>query len=627
MTVLTAENLCKKFRDQIVLEQVSFTLRSGERIALVGKNGIGKTTLLEIITGKQSVDSGTVTRAKECRIDYIEQEKSEYLDMTVFDFVADARADLVRMRREIAQIEHYLEENPTSSAELVRLGDLQHDYERLDGFGLDAKVTAILEGLGFTRERFSERLRNFSGGERNRAGLARLLAGQGNLLLLDEPTNHLDIESTAWLEEYLGALDKTVVIVSHDRAFLSATTDQIWELTSGRLEKYHGGIERYLVERKARHEQAEHWYRHQQEEIKRIEEFIRRNMAGQKTKQAQSKLKYLGRIKRLPPPRTSDSGPSISVQSSGRSHVHVLTVQNVSLAYHDEPVLEDVDLDLYRGDKVGLIGRNGSGKSTLLKALIGELAPAAGSIRLGNNVDVAYFDQDLSDLVDDATVLDNFWTVDPLAEVGTVRSALARFGFTGEDVFKKVAALSGGEKTKLCLARLLYHPANLIIMDEPTNHLDMHSREALETALQEYDGSCLIVSHDRYFLDQVVNRIAHIRQGRVRVYEGNYSRFVEKTAVAPPAPRVKNEKQKQDFLEFKEKSRRRSRHKKAVDATRARIGASEDELSRLESELAVGERADDWEHLHKLTERVRQLENEILDLYAELERLEATELD
>jgi ATP-binding cassette subfamily F protein 3 len=307
--------------------------------------------------------------------------------------------------------------------------------------------------------------------------------------------------------------------------------------------------------------------------------------------------------------------------------VHVLTVQNVSLAYFDQPVLENVDLDLYRGDKVGLIGRNGSGKSTLLKALIGELAPAAGSIRLGNNVDVAYFDQDLSDLVDDATVLDNFWTVDPFAEVGTVRSALARFGFTGEDVFKKVVALSGGEKTKLCLARLLYHPANLIIMDEPTNHLDMHSREALETALQEYDGSCLIVSHDRYFLNQVVNRIAHIKQGHVRVYEGNYSHFVEKTAVAPSIPRVRNEKQKQDFLEFKEKSRRRSRHKKAIDATRARIGTSEGELLRLENELAVGEKADDWEHLHKLTERVRQLENEILDLYAELERLEATELD
>jgi ATP-binding cassette subfamily F protein 3 len=627
MTLLSAENLCKKFRDQIVLEQVSFTLRTGERIALVGKNGIGKTTLLEILAGKQSVDFGTVTRAKECRIDYIEQEKSEYLDMTVFDFVADARADLVNMRREIAQLEHYLEENPSSADELARLGDLQHDYERLDGFGLDAKVTAILEGLGFERDRFVERLRNFSGGERNRAGLARLLAGQGNLLLLDEPTNHLDIESTTWLEEYLKTLDKTLVIVSHDRAFLGATTDQVWEMVSGRLEKYHGGIERYLVERKARHEQAEHWYRHQQEEIKRIEEFIRRNMAGQKTRQAQSKLKYLGRIKRLPPPRTDDRGPSISVQSSGRSHAHVLAVQSLALGYNDQPVLEDVDFDLYRGDKIGLIGRNGSGKSTLLKALIGELAPAAGSIRLGNNVDVAYFDQDLSDLVDDATVLDNFWTVDPMAEAGTIRSALARFGFTGEDVLKKVVALSGGEKTKLCLAKLLYHPANLIILDEPTNHLDMLSREALESALQEYDGSCLIVSHDRYFLDQVVNRIVRISHSRAQVYEGNYSRFVEKTSVSSPPQRIKSDKQKQEYREFKEKSRRRSRHKKAIDGTRARISESEGELTHLEEELAGGARADDWEHLHKLTGRIQELESEILDLYAELERLEGTELD
>ena len=325
----------------------------------------------------------------------------------------------------------------------------------------------------FPRDRFDRRLRNFSGGERNRAGLARLLAGQGNLLLLDEPTNHLDIESTTWLEQFLKESEKAVMIVSHDRTFLKAVTDQVWELNFAKIEKYAGGIERYLVERYARREQAAHWYRHQQEEIKRLEEFVRRNMAGQKTKQAQSKLKYLGRIKRLPPPPPDDSGPTITVQSSGRSYAHVLSVEEVSVAYGSEPIVEDIEFDIYRGDKVGLIGRNGSGKSTLLKALIGELTPASGNIRLGNNVDVAYFDQDLSDLNENATVLDNLWTLDPTAEVGPIRSFLARFGFSGEDVLKRVAALSGGEKTKLCLARLLVssgQPDHHRRADQPPRH-------------------------------------------------------------------------------------------------------------------------------------------------------------
>ena len=255
------------------------------------------------------------------------------------------------------------------------------------------------------------------------------------------------------------------------------------------------------------------------------------------------------------------------------------------------------------------------------------MTPASGNIRLGNNVDVAYFDQDLSDLVENATVLDNLWSLDPAAEVGPMRSFLARFGFTGEDVLKRVMALSGGEKTKLCLARLLYHPANLIIMDEPTNHLDMQAREALESALQEYDGSCLIVSHDRYFLDQVVDRIVHLRDGRSRVYNGNYSDFAATMAAAAPGPRLKSSSDKTEFLEFREKSKQRSRHRKALEAVRTRIETAEADLAKTEIDLSASEKADDWEHLHKTSERVRALENEILELYTELDRLEEVDLD
>jgi ATP-binding cassette, subfamily F, member 3 len=630
MTLLAAEQLAKRFKDQIILDNVSFTIFAGDRIALVGKNGIGKTTLLEMLAGLQEPDSGSITRSRACQIDYVEQEKTEYLEMTLFEFVADARRDLIAMRQRISELEHALEINPHDSPKLEELGHLQQVFEKDGGFDFEHEVGVILAGLGFSDDRRGDRLRNFSGGEKNRAGLARLLAGRGSLLLLDEPTNHLDIDSTRWLEEYLKQSTKAYIIVSHDRAFLGAAADKVWEISYGKLDNYTGGFERYLKDRIDRRELAAHYYRHQQEEIKRIEEFIRRNMAGQKTKQAQSRLKHLDRIKRLPPPRAESSGPAIRVQSSGRSYAHVLSLEKLSLGYGDLPVLKGVTFDIYRGERIGLIGRNGSGKSTLLKALIGDLEPIDGNIRLGNNVEVAYFDQELSDLDESATVLDNIWRVDPGAEVGPMRSYLGRFGFSGEDALKAVAALSGGEKTKLCMAKLLYHPANFIILDEPTNHLDIYSREALESALLEYDGSCLIVSHDRFFLDRVVNKIVHIKDGRAHVYDGNYSYFVEKTSVepVPSANKVKGTRGvKAAESEFKQLSRMKAKLKKEIVSTRSRIADCERELESLDAGINGGIPTHDWEKLHAASERKRAVENDLLQLYGKLEELEGSQLD
>ncbi len=630
MTLLAAEQIAKRFKDQVILDSASFTIFAGDRIALVGKNGIGKTTLLEMLVGLQDPDTGSITRSRACQIDYVEQEKTEYLDMTLFEFVADARRDLIAMRRRISELEHALELNPHSKEQLEELGHLQQVFEKDGGFEFEHEVGTILHGLGFSDDRLPDPLGNFSGGEKNRAGLARLLAGRGNLLLLDEPTNHLDIDSTRWLEQYLRQSTKAYIIVSHDRAFLSAAADKVWDMSFGKLDSYTGGFERYLNERIDRRRLAEHHYRHQQEEIKRIEEFIRRNMAGQKTKQAQSRLKHLNRIKRLPPPRTDASGPAIRVQSSGRSYAHVLSLENVVLGYGDAPVLKGVTFDIYRGERIGLIGRNGSGKSTLLKALIGDLEPISGNIRLGNNVEVAYFDQELSDLNESATVLDNIWEVDQAAEVGPMRSYLGRFGFTGEEALKAVAALSGGEKTKLCLAKLLYHPANFVILDEPTNHLDIYAREALESALLEYDGSCLIVSHDRFFLDRVVNKVVHIKDGRTNLYDGNYTYFVEKTSQyeMPESTRPKDNKSaKSEVSEFKLLSRKKAKLKKDIKSTKSRIADFEHELESLESDINGGIPTHDWERLHAASERKRTVETDLLQLYGALEELEGTELD
>ncbi len=627
MTLLAVEKISKRFNEQVILEQISFTLQQHERVALIGRNGTGKTTLLEILAGKQDVDSGVINRSRLCRIDYVEQEKTDYLDLTLFEFVADARRDLLSTRREIRELEEQLARNPHDDECLTRLGVRLQQFEREGGFEFENEINVILLGLGFEKDRYQDRIKNFSGGEKNRAGLARLLAGKGNLLLLDEPTNHLDIESTTWLEEYLAKLGKACVIVSHDRAFLDVTVTRIWELGHGKLDMYSGGFERYLRERTDRRRLAEHHYRHQREEIKRIEDFIHRHMAGQKTKQAQSRLKYLSRIKRLPPPRTDGKGPAIKVRSSGRSYAHVLSVEDVWLGYGNRIVLKEVGFDVYRGDKFGLIGRNGSGKSTLLKALIGELEPVEGKIALGNRVEVAYFDQELSDLDENAAVLDHIWEVDPGAEVGTMRSFLARFGFTGEDVFKMVAALSGGEKTKLCLARLLYHPANLVILDEPTNHLDMDAREALELALIEYDGSCLIVSHDRYFLERVVDHIIYLNEGYARTFVGKYSEFAQKMVAAQPTVRVKDDSRKQAYQDFKRQSKRRAAHKKDIQSTRTRIAELEKELVRIEHDIAHGIPRHDWEKLETASHRKREVENSILELYARLEEQEGTEID
>lgn len=624
MTLLAADNLRKKFKDQVILDGVSFTITSADRIGLVGRNGIGKTTLLEILAGKEGVDSGQVTFARACMVDYVEQEKSEYLDQTLFDFVAGARRDLLDQRHELSMLEDYLAANPHDEGALTRHGVLSEQFEVGGGFDFENELKTILTGLGFEPERFGQRMRLFSGGEKNRAGLARLLAGKGNLLLLDEPTNHLDIESTTWLEEYLQKLGKAYIIVSHDRAFLNATVDTVWEIAFGKIERYTGGFARYLEERHDRRRLAEHHYKHQQQEIARTEEFIRRNMAGQKTKQAQSKLKYLNRIKRLPPPRDDHRGTAIKVESSGRSFAHVLSLDDVALGYDSVTVVEGVSLDMYRGEKVALLGRNGSGKSTILKALIGELEPIEGSVRLGTNVDVAYFDQDLADLESSQTVIDSLWELDPTADAYRIRSFLARFGFTGEDVFKTNGALSGGEKTKLSLARLLYRPANFIILDEPTNHLDIDAREALEKALRDYDGTLLVVSHDRYFLSKVADRIAHVHDGGVTVYDGDYAYFRDRLAeAAPPVVVHKERPGKQAYLAFKEESKRRSRHRKKIESIRDAIETSERDLAALEDRITHEIPAHDWEALQDANRRRHELESSILHLYVELEELEA----
>jgi len=623
MTLLAGENILKQYSDYKIFEDLSFSVGAEDRIGLVGPNGIGKTTLFEMMVGKITPDLGRIIKPKNCAIGYVEQEITGIDNTTLFDFVSMARSDLTEMRDEIDLIAMDLEKNPDSIKIIEKLGELQHRFEAMGGYDIEAEIKIVLVGLGFPESRFQNRLSSFSGGEKNRASLAKLLIGQSNLLLLDEPTNHLDIESTIWLEEYLKGLKKAYIIVSHDRTFLTNTVNKVWEISSKKIEQYYNGFENYLTERDERRRLQQHYYRHQQEEIRRIEYFIRKNMAGQKTKAAQSKQKMLNRMERIELPESERDGPSFAVESGLRSHNLVLSLKQASFGYGHRTLIKDVDININRGDRIGLIGINGSGKTTILKTILKTIEPLAGSVEMGDKVEVAYFDQELSGLNEDNTILDELWQVDFLAEAGRMRSFLARFGFRGEDVFKKVSILSGGEKTKLVLAKLLFLPANFLIFDEPTNHLDIDSRQALEEALNNYNGTFLVVSHDRYFLDRVAGKIIAVENGAANIYLGNYSYYREKKelSIEPPKKNITDPNRIREYKDFKRQSRSKGRFKKELRATESRIKDHEATLIQLEKDIDHNIPKSDWEKLAAASKERSRIEEELLRLLAKFDEL------
>jgi len=624
MTLLSGENIFKQYEDQVLFNSLSFSINQGDKIGLVGPNGIGKTTLFDIIAGRIRPDKGDIINSKDCRIAYVQQEFGESENNALFEFVSSGRDDILALKAEILLLEKQLYEKPDSKELVERLGERQHRFEVAGGYDFEAEVKIILIGLGFPENRFHNRIHNFSGGEKNRAALARILAGKSTLLLLDEPTNHLDIESTIWLEDYLSSLNKAYIIVSHDRTFLTNTVQKVWEISSGRISQYYNGFESYLTERGERRNLLAHQFKHQQEEIRRIEDFIRRNIAGQKTKQAQSKRKYLAKIDRISLPESEKTAPTFSLNAGQRSYNLVLSVENASFGYGNHALVSDVNFNIYRGDRIGLIGLNGSGKTTILKSILGELDVIDGSAKIGQNVEVAYFDQELSDLDENNTILDELWLVDPLAEAGRLRSFLARFGFVGDDIFKKVTVLSGGEKTKLVLAKLLFFPSNFLIFDEPTNHLDIDSRQALEEALKDYTGTFLVVSHDRYFLDQITKKIIAVEKGGIKLYHGNYSYYKEKKEASgeikikkPTDPDKINQ-----YTEFKKLSQKKGKIKKEIRSLKSKIKDHEAILIRLESDIRNDIPRSDWGKLAAASQEKSRIEDLLLEFYNRLEELE-----
>ncbi len=532
--MIQLENIGKSFGGQVVFKDLTWHITGGQRIGLVGPNGAGKTTLCRILTGEMDADAGQVRRAKTVTIGYLPQEIAGANEGTILGHLLAGFPEVARLEAELELLAGEMAETEDGDSEdlVYRYGDLQHQYEARGGYHLETRAKAILGGLGFTAEDFFKPLATFSGGWRMRAALGRLLLQAPDLLLLDEPTNHLDLESLQWLEEFLAAYEGTVVIISHDRYFLNRVVDRIAELELGRFSLYAGDYDDYQAQKLARQEQIQAAQRTQAEQIEKMERFIRKfRYKATKARQVQSRIKLLDRMERVEVIR-APKRIHFRFPQPARSGTTSCELRKVRKAYGDNVVYAGIDFRLVRGDRVALVGVNGAGKSTLLKIVAGVLPFEAGDRMPGHNVSVHYYAQHQLDALNPRnTVLEELAAIADVEMQPRLRAILGAFLFSGDDVEKPVTVLSGGEKSRLALAKMLLRPANLLCLDEPTNHLDVTAREILEEALDQFDGTMLFISHDRYFINRIATKVVEVREGRLWEYAGDYDYYLEKRDV------------------------------------------------------------------------------------------------
>lgn len=597
--MIAIDNLTVSFGGWTLFDEISFLVNPKDRIGLVGKNGAGKTTLLRIITGEQQATSGAVTRNSDCTIGYLPQQMKVADTTTLIDETAKAFAEVLDIEAEIERITTALaERDDYESAEyeqlMHRLDECNNRYHILGGDSREADIEKTLLGLGFRREDFNRPTSQFSGGWRMRIELAKLLLRRPSVFLLDEPTNHLDIESIQWLEEYLRNYNGAVLLISHDRAFLDNVTNRTIEISLGKIYDYKVPYSKYVVLRRERREQQMAAYENQQRMIEKTEEFIERfRYKPTKSNQVQSRIKQLERLERIEVDEEDLSTLNIKFPPAPRSGQIVAEVKEVGKSFGAKHVFSGANFVIERGEKIALVGRNGEGKTTLARMLVGELSPSEGSIRLGANVDVGYYAQNQEDLMDgEITVFD---TLDRVA-VGDIRTRLrdilGAFLFRGEDIDKKVKVLSGGERSRLAMARLMLSPHNLLIMDEPTNHMDMRSKDILKEALMRFDGTVIVVSHDREFLDGMVDKIYEFRDGGVKEYLGGIYYFLEKRKVESmaeierKATPTTTSKEGATVSSGKLSYEQRKEQEKQIRKLRKAVEAIETELAEIESQIA-----------------------------------------
>lgn len=618
----------KSFSAHEILRGVSFQVNKGEKIGLVGRNGAGKTTVFRLVTREETPDSGDVVSINGLKIgllaqhvDFNESDTVHTSALSAFQRIHDIEAEMRRLEVEMAS-------NATAEV-LDRYAELQHEFEIEDGFTYAARAEAILLGLGFEKETWDMQTRTLSGGQKNRLGLARLLLANSDILLLDEPTNHLDVGAVEWLENFLHDYDGTFVLISHDRYFLDRTCARIVEIDQGRAFSYTGNYSDFVEERELRREQQRREYENQRSMIAKTEEFIRRNLEGQKTKQAKSRRNMLQRLERIEAVTSDKPSGNFNLKKAERAGQNVLSLDDLAIGYGDRELASGITLTLTRGECLGIIGGNGTGKTTFLKTILGSIRELSGKFLWGVKTNIGYYAQNLDDLEARNEVIQELRRVAPNAENGELRSFLARFLFTGDDVFKRVGDLSGGEKGRLALAKLIFSDVNVLVLDEPTNHLDIPSREALESALEQYQGTIITVSHDRFFLDKIATQVLSFEGDSIETYHGNYSEFHDwkEARKTDQAGKPRPETIKSATLPKAESTLSKNqlqRIEKRIAEIEVLIPEKEDLLSKLTLEMALPHVASDHAKLADVNARYEQTQTEIQALYKEWEKLSET---
>ncbi len=627
MIAISCNNINKSFGIDVILKDISFTVNIGDKIGLIGKNGTGKSTLFKILSGQIPYDSGDIFMAKNMNIGYLKQDpdfdenKTIYEEcIPIFKNIIDMEKNLRDLELEISKYENH--DSPEFKKLINSYSNLLEEFNKNNGYGYKSEIRGVLKGLSFKDEDFNKPIYQLSGGQKSRLNIAKLLLKKPDILLLDEPTNHLDIDAIAWLENFLKNYSGTLMIISHDRYFLDQVVGKIFEIENHSIIGYEGNYTKFVEYKKDLYENQLKKYQQQQKEIERQEEMIRRfkqHGTEKLAKRAKSREKALEKIDIVEKPTLNNYRTRIKFDTDIKSGREVLKVQNLSKSFEDSPLFSNVNFDIYRGERVGLIGPNGIGKTTLFKILLGKLDYNGGNINIGHNVFLGYFDQEQSNLNEDNNLIDEVCNENPKISIPEARNLLASFLFTGDEVFKKVGDLSGGEKSRLSILKLMLSKANFLLLDEPTNHLDLPSKEVLEEALTGYNGTILTISHDRYFLNKVATKILEMSKEGIVEYLGNYDYYVEKkrlleSSEEESSDNIKTKTQlKEERRKEKLKKAKRKKQRLMLKELEAKIAALEDQIAHLELMMCdedIYSNPDKSREIHEKHESIKtQLEN------------------
>jgi ATP-binding cassette, subfamily F, member 3 len=640
MILLQANNITKLFGADVILSNIKLEVQTQDRLAIVGRNGAGKSTLLKILAGELTYDEGNVFLAKEATLGYLEQHTGLESDKSILEEMKTVFADLIQQEQELRRLETKMGDpdliaDEAAYQQLLTNYDTKQQAFRLNGgYQYEADIRSVLNGLRFGDKDLSTPIGSLSGGQKTRLALGKLLLQKPDVLILDEPTNHLDISTLDWLEGYLSSYQGAVVVVSHDRYFLDKTVNTVIEIAHNHSVRYKGNYSNYLDQKAANYEKEMKQYEKQQSEIKKMEEFVQKNIArATTTKRAQSRRKQLEKMDRIERPLHDASSAKLTFDIDRRSGNDVLKVKELAYQYPEStsPVFKGVSFHMNRQDRIALTGPNGTGKTTLLKTIIGKLPAKTGHVELGTGVSIGYYDQEQTELHSSKSVLAELWDEYPLMDEKDIRTILGNFLFTGDDVLKVVNTLSGGEKARLALAKLMMQKSNLLIMDEPTNHLDLDSKEVLEGALADYPGTILFVSHDRYFMNKIATQVLEMTNKQIVTYLGNYDYFIEKKqeqqeiadleALAAETKQPVKQENKSNYHQDKAMKREIRKRERRIAELEEKIAELETEIEGNETLLTNPEVFQDYQKAQEITERNEQLQTALLEVMEEWETL------